>query len=366
MAHNLTTKTIYVSNGVGINTDDVAAVLGSSSHDVATLCKHDAINPWARYKPERIDTPCAVTEEQRKANNYGLAPSQTFNSLSSLLTAVGNGTFKGGWTYNKIRPGIDWSRLTDFDGYNGLAPSPFGNIQAGESVVGTGNEVRIPMTVPILDSTCLNLKDFETYKNYYLGALLYISTSKYRIGTCDTTLEKSPNQWTINLGSVATSDAGTYKAVPFLSSNKIIPGSTTFPANTIIVGTGNLGVTWIIKTSGDLYSAVINWNYPNPSVNQVKMTITLKNKSSSTKAFTNLAIQLSKSNTGQDAITVKTLENVTLEAGKEKIWEVTASVNVSGIASSNYTFARLSYYGSTDQTWWPFSSEMLPPSENIS
>ena len=53
---------------------DVQRALGVSVQDLGTLCKHENINKWARYKPVRSLSKIVrpVTFAERKAVNFGL------------------------------------------------------------------------------------------------------------------------------------------------------------------------------------------------------------------------------------------------------------------------------------------------------
>lgn len=56
---------------------DAAKAIGSKSIDVGTLCtSNQIINKWARFKPERLArrdvSPSAMSNAERKANNFGL------------------------------------------------------------------------------------------------------------------------------------------------------------------------------------------------------------------------------------------------------------------------------------------------------
>lgn len=120
MAHNLTTKTIYHTDTSGINTDDVAAVLGVGSHDVGTLCSHPSINMWAKYKPIRL----ADSEEKPwadlKQNNNWKGKDENCGILCNTTTKVTEvATYPNAWQKTDVP--LDWYRITDFDGYDGKA-----------------------------------------------------------------------------------------------------------------------------------------------------------------------------------------------------------------------------------------------------
>ena len=80
----------------GITTAAVGTALGTSSRDVGTLCKHSAINKWAKGKPVPYPSDTGVTDHERRFCNQGFdLNSVTSISLSQL------------WTYDT--PNKDWN-----------------------------------------------------------------------------------------------------------------------------------------------------------------------------------------------------------------------------------------------------------------
>lgn len=90
----------------GVTTEDVAAVLGQSSLDVATLCRASNINPWAKYRPlplSRQDrgTPGALTDAARRQRGWGVNFASRFQINSqydtppeNMVEFAGNGTLQ--------------------------------------------------------------------------------------------------------------------------------------------------------------------------------------------------------------------------------------------------------------------------------
>lgn len=106
-----------------VNLEEVYNVLGVTPvgmPDVGYICsnQHGRINKWSKVKPIRYDTPRALQETEFKGswadNNqgiyYGLEASTEAGRLIQLHDAT--------WNYLAPRPGTDWCRLTDFDGYD--------------------------------------------------------------------------------------------------------------------------------------------------------------------------------------------------------------------------------------------------------
>ena len=121
-----TTGTLSKTNGLSI--DEVRQCLGSSSRDLATLCKSPNINIWAKYKPFRcsafaFDSDAAMETAQRSAL-YGFSPDPTRqSSLDTPAISFVNNIMQnvhGSFVYYGPR-GItnnEWFRLLDFDGYS--------------------------------------------------------------------------------------------------------------------------------------------------------------------------------------------------------------------------------------------------------
>lgn len=106
MGHSSTTITAPVSLHA-----DVYPVLGLTKtgtyYDTGWVCgnSHGRINMWARNKPVRVNQVGEITDSQRHSVSFGL--SATFSPTQDPV-----------WTYLSPRPGTDWCRLTDFNGYN--------------------------------------------------------------------------------------------------------------------------------------------------------------------------------------------------------------------------------------------------------
>lgn len=101
-----------------VSIHDVRKALGEGSFDLATLCSSSRINSMAKHKPVRHSSVSPLTDAQFASARYGLN--------ASLPTFVASNTNPNApWTYSKVVPDTNWSRLTDFDGYDHLACAPF-------------------------------------------------------------------------------------------------------------------------------------------------------------------------------------------------------------------------------------------------
>lgn len=118
-----------VVNGVkvGINTDDVVAVLGVGSHIVNYLCSnaHDKIKKWSRCKPVDLNTLYATAADMKNAN-YGLTVPVLSGTFESVVDRIVNKHASTEWVYTPPKGGVNSPyRLTDFENYYQDAQAPF-------------------------------------------------------------------------------------------------------------------------------------------------------------------------------------------------------------------------------------------------
>ena len=262
---------------------EVYSVLGVSKsgsyYDVGYICSnsHGRTNPWALYKPQRINTPADITLSQRKQNNCGLTP-YLVSALSGLPAAYTNyANSMHGWTYNAPRPGTDWSRLTDFNGYNHAATAPYLNMSSPENVALTQNTFMFSCASaePSTRTDMVNFSDLEGLGSLYFG--VYITGERTLCATSE-----SPNTGSV-LFSTSGFVAGSYKAYPFLSSVKQTQGAAIqagrfytvpniYPAE-FNVRSGNISIS-VTATKGTGTLPIIVYNV---SVYNYSGTTTLTN-----------------------------------------------------------------------------------------
>lgn len=180
-----------VSNGkiiAPVSIDDVKSVLGENSNDLATLCKSDNINKWARYKPIKHNCLFKPTEEQRKEVNYGISNIPYYRLLGVMAQDVINGSMQNAtnistldtriepWHYQKPIGGYASPyRLGDFDGYFANASAPIGAITETEinsSLSGKVSVVFNKNTDTVSSLTFNDLASDKDFSNQYLGLCL--------------------------------------------------------------------------------------------------------------------------------------------------------------------------------------------------
>ena len=93
---------------------------------------HDTINPFAKYKPTRYSSPNGGTGWWRANDGNCGFTGFSLNDGVSLVTACLN---KSAWVYQPPRPGTDWCRMADWDGYNHNA-KPFVTVESVENGYG--------------------------------------------------------------------------------------------------------------------------------------------------------------------------------------------------------------------------------------
>lgn len=197
-----------------------------SRYDIAYLCsnEHGKINKWARHKPERINSIVPIADNQRQINNFGLRPGKIYNGKNSALDALRNGEVED-WVYEAPRADVDFLRLSDLDGYDHGATSPFGSLRNPTSKPSDMNGVvslDMPVIMPLQDENAINMKEFSLpnyeFKDWYPGVMMlkgdysFIGTSAQKFSE----LDDYSAGWVINLGK--TSNLGTYKGAIFISS----------------------------------------------------------------------------------------------------------------------------------------------------
>lgn len=200
------------SNGVisaPINiASDVYSVLGLGAYngwyDVAYACgnEHGKINKLAKYKPVKVNTPAEITDTQRNGVRFGLTI--PLRQMDDIITS-------SPWTYNPPIAGTDFSRLTDFIGYNHNAIAPV-KVNMPTELKTNGSNLENYLFTPTIgintgagtewdSATCLSVQNaFDGYLNYYPTVILYYAAGeRYYVKSADKTLQEyiNSNQLTI-------------------------------------------------------------------------------------------------------------------------------------------------------------------------
>ncbi len=159
----------------------------------------------------------------------------------------------------------------------------------------------------------------------------------------------SGNDWQVDFGYLPPNAyAGTYKAVPFLSSKQFSVTGTE-PGGVSIIGVGSTGATVELKTTSQVYHAYATCYYANSTSNVVNYMITIQNTTTTSHTFSNVNLQIAIDNKGTNSLTIASLGNVTVDGSKTYTKSGTYSVN-----ARIYNFFNLTYTGSGNTNWVNF------------
>lgn len=184
------------------------------------------INDGSKRKPVRLATD-ACQDYDKNAENYregwwkatdgfcgyniSKASANTFTSLVDLYDGDANG-----WEYQlPIGGEAQPLRIGDFAGYNPDALPLSWGFLAPKTVYKSQTTASIAINLPDKNDDYLTWWDFDTFKDYYFGVLIYHSNG-YRRVTATTTISKGGSTVTFN-PSLLTAGR-TYTVYPFISS----------------------------------------------------------------------------------------------------------------------------------------------------
>lgn len=335
-----------------VSIDDAYEATGESyGNDV---CMSAKINRWAKFKPYNLNQPDDITDEQRKAINYGLTMPTVYDSKQTLVA----GLREDGGTWGYDRPTAEcMKRLTDFDGYDRNAISPFGTIVSQDVMLGGDGPV-INCEQPPSGTDVINLADFSKtgyeLSQWYFGIILDNGSTQW-IATTSDKFADSP-LWAVNFNGSLGLSAGMYTAIPFICDTRWIPGGQT-PQSFRACGIGSTGVTVHLMSQQDKYTVTIRARWETGKT-KVSYTLTIRNGGNSPRNFQNVELRAAKSKTGTDAVSIKSLGNFTVAAGAT--W-THSSVNT---LSSVYQYLGIRYDGLSDVTWQPILEPAVQPGTN--
>ena len=173
-----------------ITLSDISKITGVKSKRLGYMVQNGSYNENSLYKPVRFNSFAPLTEEQRKAVNYGwYIP--LYNSFDAMKIALTNGeTFR----YQKPR-GLNYVengqtyqeqfRMQDFNGYDSNATSPFIlNIESSASV---GGSVKFSFATRLIELlTWAEWEEFTGIDDLYVGIYIpevgYYPITYYRSG----------------------------------------------------------------------------------------------------------------------------------------------------------------------------------------
>ena len=198
MPYNSSTKTVYttVSNGVyyGVTWRDVQQALGVTDTDEHALCQSGRVKMLSRYKPikdmlnSKPATKAVLSAADFAARNWGFdIPVISGSDLSNVAKKIVKGGYVwstfgnaqldaanigNGWVYPAPKEGVNFARVTDFNGYNGSMDNQYqhdtlvltNEFNAIGSVEKVTNDAQFTF-----DLRPYSPKNFDSLKNRRLG-----------------------------------------------------------------------------------------------------------------------------------------------------------------------------------------------------
>lgn len=202
----------------GITTSAVATILGSSSRDVGTLCKHSAINKWAKGKPVAYAQSAGLTDADRRLADQGFnLDNATDVDINALFTRAASNS---DWVYTPPSGGASSPyRLGDFRGYNPNAETLY-SYTIPTTIETYSNTATASFKITKNSNAELSLSDFIHFENYldfssWRYAIAYKKSgwdyAKFAYGASVTT---TSNEIYID---VTFPEMGTYTVLPIIT-----------------------------------------------------------------------------------------------------------------------------------------------------
>ena len=199
-----------------VSIDDVKQALGESSNDLASLCTHEGINMWAKYKP--VDSDNAFLDintgwkGKRNDCNINYPKATSIYDIKGYYSQADNG-----FTHRTASAPY---RLGDFRGYNHNARSEYLGIGTTSPSAEDAVSISAAYNLQSVDSDWISMKDLlnDGSITYHFGVLLYNNNGNklQYVRTSDTNVVKFKKV-----------NAGTYTVYPFMSS--VDYASSDFP-----------------------------------------------------------------------------------------------------------------------------------------
>ena len=218
---------IITEPGIGLE-PDIYGTLGVGRYnglfDTGYICcnQHGKTNPCAKFKPTRAGTgPDTPADWWRGADGMCGFNIPRYDTLGNLDMGFIHDLISGAaaWTYLAPRPGVDFCRFTDFNGYNHYAGELFGSIEAGTYITSNGaGDLAITVVPPLHQAQGQLLPSDITVQGtslsqFYLGVVLW-KDDRFIIRTSTT-----PGAFTsFTVKNTGITGIETWNAMLFLSS----------------------------------------------------------------------------------------------------------------------------------------------------
>lgn len=290
--------------------DTLNANGGSVDDGISYFLAEANLNKWARYKPESYKKDFDLTEDERKANRYGLAMSSASSLFGSgVKPTSGNIDISedyNGFLYKLCKGTLGQFeyvlptgtanspyRLGDFRGYNAKAVNPLPIPTAGTYKYTSAGAVDIPMTVNTPSVNGLTMELLSTdgnviLQNMYFGIILYNSDLTDVIFGTQTADQKSKGRNVLTLVNAdyaaITSKRGTYNAKTFFSNVPISLNDYTSNASILI---GDDDVAYKVSIApGYLADVTLSKEYKTISTTKHRLVVNVTNNTDSSITVT--------------------------------------------------------------------------------
>ena len=310
---------------------DVYKVLGIAAqngwYDLAYACQnsHGKINRWAKFKPTRAgDTPATPTDWWKGLDGMCGLDVPIYSTQGNLDSGFIHDVISGdaAWGYLAPRERANWSRLTDFEGYNHNAGCPFGKLQSGIIILNGGN-ADVDIIPPTLQAQGqLRFEDFAlagtlNLTDMRLGVVLWDDNhTRYAIRS-DITAQGSTSLEHARLRNMGGLTGISWNAVPIFCSD-LIDGTVGIVGKYIASGNNEV-VKMRFSLYNDIYVITVTGTKVQ-GVNTVQTTVILENNSNADFTFQNIIIRAvtpsSSGSANYDTVGSKSLGSYTVSAGE--------------------------------------------------
>ena len=309
---------------------DVYKVLGIAAqngwYDLAYACQnsHGRINRWAKFKPTRAgDTPATPTDWWKGLDGMCGLDVPIYSTVGNLSSGFVHDVVSGDadWGYLAPREYADWSRLTDFEGYNHNAGCPFGKLKESLIIINDGH-ADVDIVPPTLQADGqLRFEDFALngsldLTDMRLGVVLWNDERTRYVVRSDTTAPESTSLEHARLPNMTGLTGVSWNARPIFCSDTI--DGTVGIVGRYIASGNNEVVKLRFSLYSDLYVIEVTGTKAQ-GVDTILTTVVLENNSAEDFMFQNLIIRAvtpaSSGSAGYDTVGSRALGSYTVPAG---------------------------------------------------
>ena len=204
-----------------ISTSLVKTALGAGSNDVGTLCTHQNINKWSKWKPVSSNKHEGITTTDLINKKFGLDIISK-STIYDLLTYYSKNSI---WNYLKPTGGASSPyRLGDFRNYDHSAYKAFNTTQLNSFYYKTDGKIRNWIYNDQSELTSLIRWDDLGYDDYYFGACI-AKKSDFQQNT------RFTDPFSVKLGEASSTyvdvligdlDLGDYVVAQYITNDNVI------------------------------------------------------------------------------------------------------------------------------------------------